>query len=143
MSHFILRNDLLTSIALLLFVLSLPGCGTSTTQDRTKTAPGAALPKTEAGDSASNAPQSELANPGEEVDSGVSEELAKLPPEDRALAEKQKTCPVTGALLGSMGVPYKVTVKGQIVFLCCGGCEEKLNKDPDQYLAKLKGTASK
>ena len=49
MSHFILRNDLLTSIALLLFVLSLPGCGTSTTQDRAKTAPGAALPKTEAG----------------------------------------------------------------------------------------------
>jgi hypothetical protein len=49
---------------------------------------------------------------------------AKLPPEDRAIAEKQKVCPVTDAPLRSMGVPDKVTLKGKTVFLCCEGCEE-------------------
>ena len=38
---------------------------------------------------------------------------------NRAAAEKQKTCPVTDALLGSMGTPVKVTVKGRTVFLLC------------------------
>ena len=33
------------------------------------------------------------------------------------------------------GDPYKTTVKGQTIFLCCEGCEEKLKKDPDKYLA--------
>ena len=66
--------------------------------------------------------------------------MAKLAPEDRALAEKQKICPVTGEMLGSQGKPIKVTVKGQIVFLCCPGCEEPLKKDPDKYLEKLKAT---
>ena len=36
-----------------------------------------------------------------------------------------------------MGVPYKVTLKGRTVFLCCVGCEEKLKKNADKYLAKL------
>lgn len=65
------------------------------------------------------------------------EALAKLSPEDRAAAEKQQTCPVTGEPLGSMGAPYKVEVKGRTVFLCCPGCEEKIKANPDKYLAKL------
>ena len=69
--------------------------------------------------------------------------MAKLPPEDRALAEKQKVCPVTDAPLGSMGIPIKVTVKGRTVFLCCGGCQGKLNKNADKYLAKLDRTETK
>ena len=64
--------------------------------------------------------------------------LAELSPEDRAAAEKQKICPVSGEPLGSMGKPVKVTVKGQTVFLCCAGCEDAIKKDPDKYLAKLK-----
>ena len=36
-----------------------------------------------------------------------------------------------------MGAPFKTTVKGQTVFLCCDGCEEAIKKDPDKYLAKL------
>jgi YHS domain-containing protein len=63
--------------------------------------------------------------------------LAALSAEDRAAAEKQGVCPVSGEKLGSMGTPYKVTVKGRTVFLCCDGCEEDLKKDPDKYLAKL------
>ncbi|MCL4195557.1 MAG: hypothetical protein KJZ87_27715 [Thermoguttaceae bacterium] len=63
--------------------------------------------------------------------------LAELDPADRALAEKQATCPVSGEPLGSMGKPYKVVVEGQEVFLCCQGCEETIKSSPDEYLAKL------
>ena len=66
------------------------------------------------------------------------EKPTALSAEDRALIEKQKTCPVTGEPLGSMGEPVKVVVKGQTVFLCCAGCEDAIKKDADKYLAKLK-----
>ena len=68
----------------------------------------------------------------------VKENLAKLSDDDRASAEKQEMCPVTGEHLGSMGVPKKVTVKGQQVWICCDGCKDTIEKDPDKYLAKLK-----
>jgi YHS domain-containing protein len=136
------RYGVLASIPLLLLVLGVTGCGTPAPKEGPKAAPSAA-PSTTAGGRASPSPESGPAKPGSRVDSGVSAELAKLSPEDRALAEKQKTCPVSGALLGSMGVPYKVTLKGQTVFLCCDGCEEELRKDADKYLAKLKGTGPK
>lgn len=64
--------------------------------------------------------------------------LAKLPAEDRALAEQQKLCPVSGEPLGAMGAPIKVDVKGQPVFICCEGCKEDLLAKPDEYLAKVK-----
>lgn len=63
--------------------------------------------------------------------------LAALSPAERELAEKQKLCPVSGEPLGSMGTPYKVTVKDREVFLCCAGCESQIKENPDQYLAKL------
>lgn len=69
--------------------------------------------------------------------SGHEDALAELSPEDRALAEKQKVCPVSGETLGAMGKPYKVTVKGQEVLLCCPGCEAEIKKDPEKYMAKL------
>ena len=68
----------------------------------------------------------------------ISKAMAELPAEDRAAAEKQKVCPVSGEPLGAMGKPYKTTVKGQTVFLCCDGCEDELKKNPEKYLAKLK-----
>jgi YHS domain-containing protein len=63
--------------------------------------------------------------------------LAELSAEDRALAEKQQICPVSGQKLGAMGKPYKVILNGRTVFLCCESCEADLKKDPDKYLAKL------
>jgi hypothetical protein len=63
--------------------------------------------------------------------------LAELSAEDRAVAEKQRVCPVSGDVLGAHDKPYKVTVKGQIVFLCCSACEKQLLANPDKYLAKL------
>lgn len=67
----------------------------------------------------------------------IEKAMAQLSSEDRAAAEKQRICPVSGASLGSMGEPYKVTAKGRDVFLCCQGCEGSFNEDPDKYLAKL------
>src|SRR4051812_6570392 len=48
---------------------------------------------------------------------------AKLSAEDRALVDAQDYCAVmTEQKLGGMGVPLKVMVKGQPVFVCCKGC---------------------
>jgi YHS domain-containing protein len=74
----------------------------------------------------------------EPASSDNSDALAKLSPADRELAEKQKICPVSGEPLGAMGTPYKVTVEGQDVMLCCSGCEAKIKANPKEYLAKLK-----
>ncbi len=63
--------------------------------------------------------------------------MAQLAPEDRKLAEAQRICPVTGAALGEMGAPVKVTVKGQPVFLCCDGCKKKALADPDKTLSAV------
>ena len=67
----------------------------------------------------------------------MKEGLAKLSEADRASAEKQHVCPVSGQMLGTMGAPVKVNVKGRDVWLCCSGCESQLRADPDKYLAKL------
>ena len=49
----------------------------------------------------------------------------------------QKTCPVTGKDLGSMGKPVAVKVKGDTIYVCCQGCVAKVNANPDVYLAKV------
>ena len=51
---------------------------------------------------------------------------------------KQKTCPVSGEPLGSMGVPIKVRAKGTDVFVCCDGCKDAVLAETDKFLAKLK-----
>ena len=65
-------------------------------------------------------------------------ELAKLSPDDRASAEKQHVCPVTGKMLGTMGPPQKVEVNGRQVWICCAGCKDTLLKEPEKYLPKPK-----
>jgi hypothetical protein len=42
-----------------------------------------------------------------------------------------------------MGVPVKIMVKGQPVFLCCTGCEDKAKADPDQTLEKVRKSKAK
>jgi hypothetical protein len=62
--------------------------------------------------------------------------LEKLDPEDRKLAEAQKFCAVQNKnLLGSMGKPFKLVLKKQTVFLCCDGCKETAESDPEKTLA--------
>ncbi len=67
----------------------------------------------------------------------VTDALAKLAPADRAIAERQKVCPVTNLPLGSMGTPIKVRVNGKSVFICCEGCREQLLAKPAKYIANL------
>jgi uncharacterized protein (TIGR03000 family) len=68
----------------------------------------------------------------------VQDNLSKLGPEDRKLAESQKFCAVqNGVQLGAMATPVKITVKGQPVFLCCKACEERAQSNPDQTLAEV------
>ena len=81
--------------------------------------------------------QAKEASSGDTANAEITAAFAKLPAADRALAEKQKICPVSGEALGTMGAPLKMEVKGQTVFLCCEGCKDKLLASPDEYLAKI------
>ncbi|MCB1205188.1 MAG: hypothetical protein KDN18_13085 [Verrucomicrobiae bacterium] len=60
--------------------------------------------------------------------------------EDKAAsaAVEQKTCPVSGEPLGSMGDPLVVTHGGVSVKLCCDSCTDKFHADPEKYIAKVK-----
>jgi len=42
-----------------------------------------------------------------------------------------------------MGVPVKITLKGQPVFLCCAGCEDRAKADPDKTLEKVRKIKAK
>jgi hypothetical protein len=65
----------------------------------------------------------------------VKEALAKLSPEDAAAAERQKMCPVSNELLGSMGPPVKVDAEGTAVWICCEGCRKPVEDDPAKFAA--------
>ncbi len=67
----------------------------------------------------------------------IAKAMSELPEDERTVAMAQKICPVGGGPLGSMGMPFKVTVKGRDVYLCCEGCKGSIEGDPDKYLAKL------
>jgi Cu(I)/Ag(I) efflux system membrane fusion protein len=55
----------------------------------------------------------------------------------RAAAGPQKSCPVTGAELGSMGDPILAEVDGRKVWTCCAACPPKVKAQPARYLARL------
>jgi hypothetical protein len=64
--------------------------------------------------------------------------MEKLSEADRKLAQAQKICPVLAdSRLGSMGVPIKVTIQGQPVFLCCDGCEKGARANPKKTLDEV------
>ncbi len=74
----------------------------------------------------------------EDANAKIDLALAKLSPDDRKLAASQKYCPVlTESRLGSMGVPIKVLVKDQPVFVCCSGCTKQAAKEADATLKKV------
>jgi uncharacterized protein (TIGR03000 family) len=73
----------------------------------------------------------------------IAENLAKLLSEDHKLSEAQEYCVEEDTLLGAMGAPVKIMLKGQPVFLCCEGCVEKAREDPDKTLAKAKELKTK
>jgi hypothetical protein len=77
--------------------------------------------------------------PAAPADDKITRSLDRLAPAERALAVKQKVCPVTGERLGAMGPPPSVVIAGRTVFVCCKGCIPELQKEPAKYLAKLQG----
>jgi uncharacterized protein (TIGR03000 family) len=68
----------------------------------------------------------------------IAENLSKLSADDQKFAAAQKVCPMTGTPLGVLGVPEKITLKGQPVFLCCEDCIQMAKAEPDKTLARLK-----
>jgi hypothetical protein len=86
----------------------------------------------------SSAPAMSAASDNNVDKSEISDAMAKLSPEDRALVEAQKVCPVSNEPLGSMGEPIKVTVNGQHIFVCCKGCIDELKANFDKYADKVK-----
>jgi uncharacterized protein (TIGR03000 family) len=68
----------------------------------------------------------------------IAENLARLSTEDRKLAEAQSVCPISGDPLGALGVPIKITLKGQPVLLCCKDCIEKAKVNSDKTLGRVR-----
>lgn len=67
----------------------------------------------------------------------IADALAKLPAEDRKLAESQRFCAVLERnRLGVMGTPVKVMIEGKPVLLCCKGCVAEATKSGKQTLQK-------
>jgi hypothetical protein len=82
------------------------------------------------------------ANQGTE-DAEIMAERAKLSPEDQSFVAAQELCAISDERLGVMGPPVKLVIKGQSVFLCCGGCKKKALADPDKTLAKVEELKAK
>ena len=115
------------SVIILLAWIST-GCGTSAPPQPTTPEPAAKAPLMD---------HTEHQEPVEDQGQEVRTALAELSPEDRQSAQRQRICPVSGELLGSMGEPIKLEVEGREVWICCAGCESALRKDPERYFAKL------
>jgi hypothetical protein len=64
--------------------------------------------------------------------------LAKLSPEDRALAEAQVLCAIDQeSALGISGPPLKLMIGNRPAFFCCKGCLAEAKAHPEQTLATL------
>jgi hypothetical protein len=93
---------------------------------------------------AKQAPDAKKAAEEKELEAEVKTNLAKLSAEDRKLAETQRWCAIDDEnRLGCMGPPVKVMLKGQPVFLCCGGCRKQALAEPDATLTKVKELKAK
>ncbi|WP_437193684.1 hypothetical protein [Planctomicrobium sp. SH527] len=103
--------------ALLMFSIAITGCGAAQSTEPTGGNNGRQTTKSEA---------------DERQDA-----LAKLDVEDRAHAVAQGYCAVSEEPLGSMGVPIKVVINDQSVFVCCKGCEKKAKADAELTLSKV------
>jgi Cu(I)/Ag(I) efflux system membrane fusion protein len=70
--------------------------------------------------------------------------LSRLSAADRIQAEAQRFCAVqSDNRLGSMGMPIKIQIGNQSVFLCCAGCRQEAVGNPAQTLARVENLKSK
>jgi hypothetical protein len=85
-----------------------------------------------------------VAGPTSTEEATIQASLAKLDPADRKLAEAQRFCAVMKKnRLGTMDTPYKIMVKGEPVFLCCDGCADNAQADPEKTLARVRELKAK
>jgi hypothetical protein len=59
--------------------------------------------------------------------------VAKATEADAKAIAALKVCPVSKEDLDSMGGPLKVSRGDKAIFICCKGCLEKIQADPDRY----------
>jgi hypothetical protein len=50
----------------------------------------------------------------------------------------QITCPVDGNRLGVDNAPIVTVVNGEPIFVCSRGCEKRVQREPDKYLARVR-----
>jgi len=75
----------------------------------------------------------------EDTDAKINQALARLSDKDRKAAELQQLCPIIeDSRLGSMGVPVKLVINNQTVFVCCDGCRKAAQENAQETLAKVK-----
>lgn len=75
----------------------------------------------------------------EEEAAKIEANLGRLSPKYRELAAAQRYCVVMNDMpLGAMGLPLKVVVNDEAVFVCCKGCQKKALADPGKTLATAK-----
>jgi multidrug efflux pump subunit AcrA (membrane-fusion protein) len=118
--------------------LCCKGCVNKALADPAKTLAKAEEAKTRAKAGPLVAEQSSTAPAGGGTESAkIQTMLAKLSPEDRRLAEQQGFCPESEQPLGAMGVPVKLLIKDQPVFICCKGCADEAREHAEQTLAKV------
>lgn len=67
----------------------------------------------------------------------IQDAFSKLVPSDRKRVEMQGLCPISGEALGTKGLPVKLMIQDEPVFLCCKECVEKANANPDDTLKKV------
>ena len=73
-----------------------------------------------------------------DLEAKITANLGKLTAADRHLAEAQVYCPIMkGSPLGSMGVPIKLTIQNQTIFVCCEGCEKAALANPERTLEEV------
>jgi uncharacterized protein (TIGR03000 family) len=74
----------------------------------------------------------------EALQAAIDADLAELSAADRALAEAQRFDPVLeNVQLGALGVPPKLSVKGQTVFVSTADVQDRALANPEKLLAKL------
>jgi hypothetical protein len=119
-----LSSNRFASVALLLVASAIVGCGANP-----QASPVASTPVDDSNSQAEHSESNQAA---------ITEAFTQLSPEDRLLAESQKFCAVaTENSLGSMGVPLRIEVNGEPVFLCCAGCKDKAFLNPEETLASV------
>ena len=75
---------------------------------------------------------------GEAEEAEVQAARGKLNADERRLVDEQDICPISNERLGSMGVPVKVQVRDETVYLCCKSCQKSALEKSDETLAKVK-----